>query len=353
MAIETIFLDGFDSYSGTFSHEVSTGPWESTSNIVLNNSAGRESGGCLRANQNTSTSYAVRNFAPSLRTAVVGFAFYVDHIGDVAATSPLYLQSSDLTTQISLVLGTDGIFRIYRGNSAGTLLASGTTVFTPTSWYYLELRVYIDDTNGEVEFRIDGNSEIALTTSLDTQASASFNSISRINLNTQDYSSNSFSGDNKFDDLYVRGDSSANTAGGFLGDVRIISLRPNSNGSNRDFTLSTGTDDFAVLDESPVSTSDYAYASTSGDKISCGFPTVPAGASIKSVNAVAHTKVGSGGAGEVKFICKSGATTASGSAKRVLDNRWLKEEVYDTDPNTGSDWTESAINAAEFGIEIV
>jgi hypothetical protein len=286
---------------------------------------------------------------------VVGFAVKFDTIASILKDSPISFGSQNPNhggdMQVSLVLELNGKLSVYRGGIAGTLLATSTTVLQIETWYYLELRVYVDNTLGEYELKIDGVTEISAT-SVDTQGSATDDAIGMMTLITPDFLTSQTGKYTLFDDMYIRGDT-VNTAGGFFGDVRIEHKLPNANGTNRDWTLSTGTDDFAVLDEVTGTMTDYAYTSTAADQITCGMEDVSGTSVIKEVTLIGRTKIGSSGARDLKPVCKSGATTDVGAAKRTLQDSYLQPVTYSVDPNTAATWTETNLNAAEFGFEIV
>lgn len=359
MAIETLFLDGFDGYTSSSAGPTLSGRWMAySSTSAISNTSGREGGGCFVKSITTLSNHMYHELKEPMRTVVVGFAFYSYDMkpGSSNNAGILALRSGprgpSRTKQISLILGSDGILKVMRGDYNGTQLAKGTTVLTDSSWHYIELRVYIDDAAGEVHLKLDGVDEIAETTGLDTQEDATYDDVAEIALITPDHTYNASGEYSKFDDFYVRGDT-VNTSGGFLGDVRIVVLSPNANGANRDFTLSAGTDDFAVLDELYAKGDDYAYSATAADKITCGFESIPAGADIKGVTLSLSTDISSAGNREIKPVCKSGATTDVGTAQRAVVSKYIRAVNYPLDPNTAAAWTEANLNAAEFGVEVV
>jgi hypothetical protein len=256
---------------------------------------------------------------------------------------PFSIKAAD--TQVSLVMQSDGKLDLFRGGYGGTLLAAGTTTITVGSWFYIELRVYIDDSSGEYELRIDGNTEYSATT-VDTRNDATYNFGSRILFY------NPYNGDDCFiDDVYVLGDT-ANTAGGFLGDCAIETYMPNADGTQTDFTRSTGSTDWELVDEVPASETDYLYSSTAADQVTVNFANAGAGADIVAAAAWAHCSMGSGGGRDIKLLCDSGATLDASTSKRLRNDAAVMEG-YLVDPNTAAAWTLTNLNLAEFGIEVV
>ncbi|MEA3242331.1 MAG: hypothetical protein U9Q19_02685 [Pseudomonadota bacterium] len=239
----------------------------------------------------------------------------------------------------------DGKLNLYRGTYLGTLLASGTTILTVGTWFYIELKCYMDDTNGEYELRINGNSEFSANT-VDTRDDPDSNYASRVTFyNPYD------TGDTYLDDIYILGDT-ANTAGGFLGDVSIETVMPNANGTQADFTRSAGASDWELVDEVPASDTDYLYSSTAADQVTVNFTDAGAGADIVAASLWTHCSIGSGGGRDIKLLCDSGATLDASASKRIRHDAALMEG-YLVDPNTAAAWTLTNLNLAEFGIEIV
>jgi hypothetical protein len=55
----------------------------------------------------------------------------------------------------------------------------------------------------------------------------------------------------------------------------------------------------------------------------------------------------------VKTQIKSGGTESAGAAQAItLTNYVTTTRVSETDPNTSSAWTATAINAVQFGVEV-
>ena len=341
MAFKLIFSDGFDQYTD--------GPdlldrWSSNSSsgiVDVHTTNGRNGGGCLVIVGHTVSTPLVYSFGSGYSCGVIGFALKMYGTApNLAMDGPLVFGVG--AGRLTLAIGTDRLLRLYKGKIAGTLLATSTTALSLGVWAYLELRFYIHDTTGEYELKIDGVSEFSAT-SVDTRDSTTATGFDWMMFDV-------FRADTYIDDLYVLGDT-ANTAGGFLGDVAVEVFMPNAQGTYTDFTRSTGTTDWDLLDEQPASATDYVYCSTAADQVTVNFADASAGPDIKGVSLWAHCDMGSGGARDVKLLCDSGATLDASSAKRIRYDAGLMEG-YLADPNTSVAWTLSGFNAAEFGVEI-
>lgn len=334
---------------------VTIGPYDETFFGVLSTDS-RSGNYAWTSDDNTFYEYLIKDLPATYRLIIAGFAIKIGKFG--ATTSNDHglllhsgtLRGNDLLRQLTLTWDGSGYVKLYRGDSTtGTLLGTGTTQMSELSWYYIELRAYIDSASGEYEVRIDGTTEIS-GTSANTQGTSD-NYISSITQAFPDFTT-SYASDSLMDDIYVRGDETTNTAGGFLGPVKIYGLVPNANGTLRDLTPSTGTDDYAVIDELPPSMTDYLYSSTDGDQVTVHVEDMPVLGTIMAVTAHYYATVEDGTGRNFIPLCRSNGTVYSGATQRVKERTYRNQEIYDTDPDTGSAWTTTAFNAAEFGIEV-
>lgn len=83
------------------------------------------------------------------------------------------------------------------------------------------------------------------------------------------------------DDLYVD-DSTGEGAPGSLADRRFLLSRPNADAGPNDWTPSTGTDHYAVIDDAPANTSTYLAAASASleERFTIPAPTIPAGLGV-------------------------------------------------------------------------
>ena len=345
MAHELLLSDGFDWAS---SGSDLTKRWtfrDSAVNVSATYARGTGKGVTISPQTTQAGSLdLVYNLLASKRMGIIGFAIYYEDLNDFGTLTGAPLKITHDVTQLTLVLDTSNFFRLYRGSHNGTLLATGTTLIQTVTWYYVELRFFIDSTAGSYELKINESTEFSAT-SVNTQASTVEGKWSQFGF-TPHYSSGQY----WLDDVYALGDDT-DTAGGFLGDVKVDYYLPNADGTYTDFTRSAGTTDYELVDEAVPSATDYLYSSTTGHQVTVNFADAPSGADIVGVGAWAHCSLGTGGGRDVKVLCKSGATLDQGAAQRVSTNQG-RFGGYLNDPNTASSWTLTNLNAAEFGLEI-
>lgn len=356
MAIETIMLESFDAYDVVTNDMHVQGKWTARS-ISGADTLPRTGTKCLGVVVSTIPGWFTKDLDDDWRMLIVGFALRLDVLPDGTAGSGHFLQlrtgtyiENNPSTQVSLSMNTSGYLQVYRGTpGSGTLLQTSTTTqFAIDTWYYIEFKCYIDNTSGAYEVEVDGAAEMS-GTSVDTQAHASSNIISNIIFYQQDHASNPGSTYTRFDDIYIRGDKTTDTAGGLLGPVQIHGLQPDANGNHRDWTRSTGSDDYTLVDElGAINKTDYLYSATDTNKLTCGFEDLPADRTAEVVQLVANCEITDRGGRDLLPLCRTGGTTYSGAAQDVLSLG--NYHVWDTNPAGGS-WSKAAVDGAEFGTE--
>lgn len=138
--------------------------------------------------------------------------------------------------------------------------------------------------------------------------------------------------------------------GGWPGDIRADSIVPNSDVSVTGWTPSTGGNVYAVVDEIPVSVSDYAYAYESSKSMELGHATwddatgtkIPIGMHIRSY---IERSVSSP---STQLQIDNGASNSQ-SAIGQLTGALLRRHMFSVDAG-GTEWNTSKINNTNFGV---
>lgn len=157
-----------------------------------------------------------------------------------------------------------------------------------------------------------------------------------------------------YDDWIVY-DTSGTTYNDFLGDKRVIEQAPTGDGGTMQFTPSTGTSGFAMVDEVPPDgDTSYIEDATVGHVARLTFPSLPVSTgTVLSADVVWYGRKTDAGTRTIKGSVKSGASTASGADTALATTYGYGRGQFDTDPNGGGAWTIAAVNAAEYGVEVV
>jgi len=289
---------------------------------------------------------------PSGDTCIVGYAF--NHVSPFADTQNGTVEDSGITvvstmlairqgatTQVWFVIMGDGTISARRGT---TVLGTSTFALTQNVYQYIEFKVKISATVGTIEVRVNTVPILTLTgQNTLTTASATWNEIK--------IGQFAFTAPNVYvDDIYVL-DGSGSFNNDFLGDVRIDAVFPNADGNSSQFTRSTGTDQYATVDEtSPNGDTDYNETATVGNRDTLNYPNAPvAGANILAIQGdVYGRKTDAGGAG-VKLITRIAGTDYQGTEVGIGTSYNYQRQVWDVKPSDSTAWTDTDFNAAEFG----
>ena len=123
----------------------------------------------------------------------------------------------------------------------------------------------------------------------------------------------------RLDDVYVC-DTSGSRNNDFLGDVKVVTLRPNADTAQADFTPSAGSVHYSLVAEAPDDDGDATYveSGTVGHKDLYGYQDLTGTpAAIMAVQLATVARKDDAGSRSLRAVLKSGATTANG-ATRVL-----------------------------------
>jgi len=130
---------------------------------------------------------------------------------------------------------------------SGSPVATGGVILVNNTWQHIQLRVTIA-AEGSVQTRINGMADIDYS---GNTGAGSINQVGMMINSTGPEASSLYCDD------FVFGE------GGWPGDLRIDPLIINADTATKEWTPSTGSDNYAVVDERPASTSD--YVSTTAD----------------------------------------------------------------------------------------
>jgi hypothetical protein len=320
-----LFVDSFDHYAAA---DI-TKKWTSSSGSITGFLTGR-TGLALKASSSFSAQKSVANSA----TLVMGFAL------NTPTLSGTFRFADGSSSQTQIVINADGSITAWRFTNQ-SLGSSAAGVITINNWYYIEFKTTFSNT-GSFEVRVNGVNVLS-GSSVDTTSTAN-NYANSLHIAP---ATSAF-----IDDLYLC-DALGSTNNTFLGDVRVDALLPNGAGSNTDWTPSTGSN-YTCVDETSISTTDYVSSSTVGHIDTYAFANLTS--ITGTILAVAVNNVVSkddAGAKSIADVVKSSSTTSVGSNFTPSFGSWLVcQQIWETDPNTSAAWTESGVNAAEFGCKV-
>lgn len=335
-----LYIDGFDAV--THAYAVLRG-W-AVSNGSMSAATGRIGGRALSSSWGGAWTVTSPSFG-NKATVGVGFAYYRGSLPGSALTIFSLYDAANTTEQCGIRLNTDGTLSACRGNQASVLGTTASAVITASAWCYIEVMTTIDDSTGSMQVRVDGTQVLNITgadTKQGTTAQAS-----RVRF----YGTGN--GSDRYDDLYIL-DTAGSANNALLGDSRVLTCRAASDASVQ-WSRSTGSTNYTLVDDDTVSTSDYVHTTTAGHVDRYGL--VDLTYTPTSVHGVAlnfgYQKVDAG-ARTIRGFIKSGSTTSNDSTvSPTLNTEAVRWALWEQDPNTAAAWTASGVNALEAGVEVV
>lgn len=240
-----------------------------------------------------------------------------------------------------------GFIEVRRGNSSGTILgtSSGPTIST-NPYFYVEVKVTLHDTTGAVIVKIN-NTEVLNLSNVDTK-----NGGTASVLDTIRWMGNSSTGG--IDDFYLC-NGAGSDSNDFLGDIKVHRVRPNGNGTYTDLTGSDGNqvDNFALVDETVPSSSDYTGSGTNGHKDTYAFENlVPTTGTVKGVQVRANAFKSDSGARSMRIVGRTNSSDFTGSDQSLGTSGVGYIANYGLNPITSSVWQIAEVNALELGMEV-
>ena len=331
-----ILMDGFDHYGQAEAHLIG---WNFHGTYNSFGSYGRFGSGGVRTTYHDQE--VKRNIGVNKSTLYIGIAFAKWEGGTPTFNigSPFVFFTDELDVdQVKFHLSPTYEILVYQGD--GTLLAtSAVDILKDYVWKYLELKVVISATVGVVEVRVNGV-EVINETGLDTKNGSDY---------MRNFAFSAFATQQTayYDDLYI-------DDAQFHGDCRIKTFMPDSDSATHtDFVRSAGSNDYECVDETdPNEDTDYIYANVVGDISTFGITTGTLG-TVQGIQLNNYLRKDDAGTRKIKPLIRSNGADYQGTElDDVPANYIFYSDIWETDPDDSNVWTQTKLEAAEFGLEI-
>jgi hypothetical protein len=302
---------------------------------------GRLSGYCLEFNSIAACSIVGPTLPTTDATLIVGFAVKFATTSNVCYLMNMYDGAGATGINLRLQPSTGELY-IYR-SSTQLDVTSGLGLLVG-HWYYIELKVVCNNTTGSYEVRVDGINVLS-DTGVDTQVGAvayhnKFGMISTTGLNPQ------------YDDLYCL-DGSGAVNNDFLGNMRVIAIRPDADNVQA-WTRSGGAENYDLVNEDICDDdTGYVESSVSTTKDLYDYAAVTdLGDSVKGIQINTVCRETDANSFSLVTVSKLGATESNSAAASIGTTDYVtKTRVMETDA-TGNAWTIANIDASQFGIKV-
>lgn len=321
---------------------------ESYSNLI---SPGRTGTYCMAQNGFGNPRWSVIQFSDNQPTWTVGCAFQSGNPGqnsdvlqvcDGSVTGP-----SNAQTTVQFACGINANFGVYARYNGG-ILASANGLWRPGSWNYIEVSGTCG-TSTTLIVRLNGVVVVtatAVNTKTTGNAYADLVCLSTINVGYN------------FDDVYILDGQVAahgNANNTFWGDIAVLVNFPSGNGHYTAWTPTAGAN-YACVNQYAYTDATYVATATAASIDSYTFPaTTGTSGSILGVQENVISRKDSGGSNVIAPFYRGASTDYPQTTQEMnLTNTYQAAQAeFDYDPATNLAWTQSGLNAGEFGQKLI
>lgn len=361
------WCDGFGRYGGTKAYMLNGSSGQAWAQVDsdwdLSTSNPRTGTHHLRMTDGLNQHQVRRVFGAPLTEVFFGQALYFQNLpttepsdGTIAIGGFFIAKFRDQSNarMISVWLGTDGAIVVYRGGEtepgntfSGTLLGRSLPCVGAGAYQHFEHYLKIGNSDGAYELRVDEVTVLNLT-GIDTDYGGG--EVSQVTVG-RGYTTGC--GFVDMADCYVNDtDADGSACDTFIGDCKSGYLPVNADTAQADFTKSTGTVGYQLLDEAPPNDSDYIETTSATARSDFGVADGPASLSeILTVRPFVRAMKDDAG------TCLIAPSMESDGTKATVDDQPITTAFayYDSnvplDPDTGVPWLPAAFNAAEHVVE--
>ena len=347
-----LFIDGFDHYDPQALDDFGE-PWLARGKAAyLSPQATRVQGRrpssfALRLPEGSGGGY-VKNLDSTKTSLIIGASIRVVPYENTY-TEPLLLGVRDANAQVAhlVKVGEDGRLKLYRWQYGyEQLITTSVTTAPARGWHYIELQVTQGTSNGVLAVRINGVLAIQMTAQNTIQGGGQ---LLTAFLGAIPGQSCPLTLD--VDDFYIL-DASGTINNTFLGDVRVDALKAQADGSLNQWTVTpSGTAAWEAVSDEDETTNITAPSAGLRQSFDVAPLPVMATPAIFGVQLTMLARKTDAGLGKVKGLVVSGAQTAVSAEVILQEQQAWQCALFERNPNGNVQWTESAFNAAEFGVE--
>jgi len=243
---------------------------------------------------------------------------------------------------------TDSLIYVYRGNASGTQIAVSTLTVSKDDWHHIECKVTIDNTVGVVIVNIDGVEYINFSGDTQNAGTANINTIQFVGP-----SNTTSPGINKYLGQVFIFDTAGSFWNDFQGDIACVAMPPTSDVTPNQFTPSTGTDHYAMVDE-VVPDGDTTYLESSTDAQQCLFAPDALAANISELLGVVLENVSKKtdiDDNQISNYLKVSTTSTVSTPTGLTTDYTYSRNIYESNPDTAVAWALADWTNISFGFE--
>lgn len=347
-----LWIDGFDHY-GSSTSRMLEGAYAQATQVSLSDVNPRTGDRHVRLSGGYESGLR-RVFGADREVVGIGYAFRLSALpGNSTSVCLASVRNNANTPQLSIMVTSTGQVRVTDGTGQGAVLATGPVAVVAGSYQHFECRIALadEDTAASVEVRING---VTVLNASGLAVSVK-GPMAQVLIGCSGQGVFGFPSSMDVDDLFAwDGEGTANND--FVGDKKVYTRFPSSDGAEQDWTPSVGSDGFAMLDNVPPQDGvEYVEATTGGtggDRSTFGLADFPEEiVSIAGVYVQTRLFKTDAGAASVAVGMISAATEESGAEHPLSTSPTYYGDIFEVDPATSVPWTLSALNAAQLLLE--
>lgn len=303
--------------------------------------------------------FAVQGSAQFLRTPsltlqntwVVGFAVFIN-VSTLQDTKIRFMTGT--TEQVRLVLDhqdSSNFLVNLEHETNGVIDTAGD--FAYGIWHYFEIKVTVHPTAGAYELR-HNESTVFSGSGVDTADDGTAGA------DLFEFDKNGGAAE-RWDDIYIL-DSTGSVNNDFLGDSVVEAISPTSDGNQLDWTPSSGTTHYVLVDDVATGggSADEAtnvQSDTNADIDLWGFSDIAfITGTIHGIMVLTQAAMDIAGTRTIRVRYRADSTSEYTGGNLVVNDVNYKTftTIFEQDPDAGPGaWQNSALDAAEFGVEVV
>jgi hypothetical protein len=329
--------------------------------VFHQNNTGRDGSAAGSTQCQSGSNARLLTLSPGSDTLVVGVAInYNNNVRGLTVGTPILAFTSGGVVELVMMVNSTGFFEFRIGSPTGTLVAtsSGHTAWPAAAngWHHHQIKVKLSNAGaGVLEMRLDGGVTTVISATGLTN-SAHSGAVDGLQLGNPSTSTNGLIW---FDDVYVLDTVDATSTQGrpndtYLGDLSVKVLYPSSDGDVDQWTPSTGTAHWSLVDETTPNSTDYVSSSTTGQQDLYGLQDLPATATtVYGVQLGLVAAKSDAGAAAIKTLIKENSVATVGSTAMTLSTSYALYlgGLRTLRPSDGTPWTVTDVNGLQAGAE--
>lgn len=284
-------------------------------------------------------------------TLIVGFGLTV--MAYPAATAQLVTIANGTDVVAALAMTTSGLLTVYTrhtGTGAVTLRGTSTYQYPLASMLYVEFKI-VGGASGSLTGRVGEATQVSWSGNPGDDAGGGIATFNRVRLLGNSVLDPGGSVIRYVDDIIIM-DGAGSTCNDFLGDRRLVVLRPSGAGNYTQFTPNTGANYAAVDDTTPDDDTTYVASGTDNQRDTYALGNLDTGIVIVDALVLgAYAKKTDAGARSLALTVRSGSTDSDGSDATLSTSYSYVKRILETDPIAAAAWSGSTVNALEIGVK--